>query len=88
MTRLIQWARDKTAPDDDILKWIPMKKKFFIFIRISLKFVSGDLVDNKPEIQIIGLAPYRQSVIWSNDGLVYWGMYVSLVAPFTNMVQL
>ena len=27
-----------------------------------------------------------QAIIWTNEGVVYWWTYLSLGAPFTNMV--
>ena len=47
-----------------ILEWKRMN------IKISLKFVPKGPTNN--------IAARRQSIIWTNDGLVYWRIYASL----------
>ena len=56
---------------DDIFKCIFFKENYSILIQISLKFLHKD--------QINKLALNRwQAIIWSNDSLVYWYIYLLL----------
>ena len=64
---------------EEILKCIFLNENIQILIKISLRFVPMGPINN---IQIIGsdvgLAPVRQqAIIWTNDGLGWWGIYGS-----------
>ena len=62
---------------DDIFNYIFLNENAWISIKISLKFVPKGPVNNIPSsVQI--MAPIkRQAIIWTNDGLVYWHIYVT-----------
>ena len=52
---------------------------FFILIQIFLKFIPNE---SKGQPTIIDLddgfsSDLRQVIIWTNDNLVYWGIYAS-----------
>ena len=53
---------------DDLFRCIFVNEKFFILIKISLKFVSKHLTDNNSAFGLdTGLVPNRQqAIIWSN----------------------
>ena len=55
---------------DDIFNCIFLNGKVWILIKISLKFVPKDPINNIPSLaQIYGLASARrQAIIWTNDG--------------------
>ena len=59
---------------DNIVKRIFFNKTC-VLIQISLKFVLNGLVNNKPALMLI--INRRHSIIWTNDGLVYWCIYAS-----------
>ena len=54
-----------------ILKFISVYD--FFIIQISQKFAPKGQIDNKPSTP-----NWRQTIIWTNDGLVLWGLYASL----------
>ena len=57
-----------------------MSVKFYILIRIQLKFVPKSPIENKPALdQVSGLAPNgRQAITWTNADPVYWRIYAVL----------
>ena len=65
---------------DDVFKYIFMNEKFSILLRISLKFVPNGPIDNNPAFGFDnGLAPNRrQTIIWTNAGLIHWRIYAAL----------
>ena len=64
---------------DDISECIFLNKSVWILINIPLKFIPKDPIDNIPALVWIILVPNRrQAIIWTNGGLVYWRIYVSL----------
>ena len=47
-------------------------------IQISPTYVTNGTINNKPWL-INALVPDRhQGIIWTNDGLVYWSIYLAL----------
>ena len=57
-----------------ILQTILLYESYFIYSKISLRFVHKALIDIIGSVN--GLAPNRrQAIIWINDGLVYWCIY-------------
>ena len=61
----------------NIFKCIFLNENVWFFIKISLKFVPKGPVNNIPAL--VQMAPIRrQAIIWANDGLAYWCIYVSL----------
>ena len=65
-----------------IFTWIFVNGKFYILIKISLKFVPVDpIYNNSGSIGLDnGLAPNRwQTIIWTNADPVHWRIYVALV---------
>ena len=76
---LTHWDRGKKAAflqmtSSNAFSWkkmfeLPLKFRWSLFSDAQLT-VSQDSFDLAPK--------RRQAIIWSNDGLVYWGMHVSL----------
>ena len=56
------------------------ERHFCIFIKISLKFVSDDPIDNELSIGVDkGLVPNRrQGIIWTNIDPIHWRLYAAL----------
>ena len=82
-TIFTHWGRDNGRHfADDILKCIPLNENFLIFNKISLKYVPYGLIDNMAtlvKIMACHLSPNRrQSIIWTNVGMFYWGIYAPL----------
>ena len=80
------WGQGKMA---DILQMtfsnaFSSMKKWLYLIKISLKFVPSDPIQNKPTlVQIMAWVEQGQAIIWINDDidywcLVYWCLYLSL----------
>ena len=65
---------------DNILKFIFLKRNCCSLIQISLEFVFKDSIKQYASIgSDNGLKPvWHQAIIWTNDGLIYWCIYVSL----------
>ena len=65
---------------DDTFKRIFLNENVIISIKISVTFVPKALINKYSSIgSDNGLEPNRpQAIIWTNDGLVYWGIYASL----------
>ena len=61
---------------DDIFKCIFLIENLAILIKTSLEFVPKGPIDNKPAL--VQIMAWRQAIIWTNDGLVYWCIYASL----------
>ena len=59
---------------DDIFKYIFVKEKLSILIRISLKFVTTGPIDNKPALVQIMV----WCIIWIDADSVHWRMYSAL----------
>ena len=65
---------------DDIFRCTFVNEKFYILIKISLKFVSKSPFDNNPAFGLDnGLAPIRrQAIIWTNADTIHWRIYAAL----------
>ena len=66
---------------DDIFKLFFLCGNWCILIHNWPKFISMDLIHNKSALigSDNGLSQNRwQAIIWTNDGLVYWRIYVSM----------
>ena len=65
---------------DNIFKGIFFNESIWFSIKIPMKFVPYGLINNIPSIvSDNGLAPTgRQAIFWTNDGLGYWPIYVTL----------
>ena len=63
-----------------------MTENVCILIRISLKFVLKDLIDNMSCISSgNGLAPNRrQAITWTDDDPIHWRIYAALVGDELN----
>ena len=61
---------------DNIIKCIFCNENCCILIKNSLKYVRNVPIDNNPVV--VQIISRRQAIIWSNDDLVWWRMYVSL----------
>ena len=64
---------------DDIFKCIFFNENVWISIKIPPKFVPKGSINNIPALvqimawRLVG----RQAIIWANDGLVYWRIFIS-----------
>ena len=69
-----------TTLADSIFKLISLYEHFCTLIKILLKVVSKSPVNNMLTlVQIMILVPSRrQAIIWTDDGPVYYHIYVSL----------
>ena len=66
---------------DDIFKCIFFNENCFIFIKISLKYVLKGPIDNiSALVQIMACGNRPQAIIWTNDGRVWWCIYMHLSA--------
>ena len=65
---------------DDIFECIFVNGSLYILVKISLKFVLKDLIDNNPALGLDnGLASNRrQAIIWTNANPIHWRMYAAL----------
>ena len=65
---------------DSIINFIFLNESFMISIKISLKFVPKGQVSIKPElVQIMAWCrTWQQAIIWTNNDIVCWCIYVSL----------
>ena len=80
MTHSIE-AETKRPPlrTDDIFKCISWNKNYSVLNKISLKYVPCDLVDAMATlIQILVWPRTVDRIIWSNNGMLYWHIYMSL----------
>ena len=71
--------QDKMAAISQTIFSYVFSWKFYILIKISLKFIPKGPVDNIPALvqTINGLAPNRrQAIIWTNANLIHWRIYV------------
>ena len=64
----------------DIFKCILLNENIWISIKISMKFVSKDSINNIPTlVKIMAWCPIRwKAIIWTYDGVAYWRIYASL----------
>ena len=64
---------------DDILVVIFLNENLWILKKISLKYVPYGLIGNMAAlVQIMVASNRRQTIIWSNVGMLYWRRYASL----------
>ena len=64
------WSRQNSRLlADNTFKCKFLNKNVWILIKISLKYVSRDLIGNKPALV--------QIMAWHQNGLVYWRIYAS-----------
>ena len=67
---------------DDIFKCIFLNENAWISINISLKFVPKGPIDNISSLvkimawRLTYHNTKRQAIVWNNDGLVYWRVYM------------
>ena len=63
----------------DIFKCILLNENIWISIKISMKLVSKDLINNIPAlVKIMAWYPIRwKAIIWTYDGVAYWRIYAS-----------
>ena len=71
---------------DHIFKYIFLNENVCIFIRISLKYVPMGQIINMPALGQT-MAWRRTGIIWTNAGLIYWRIYVSLSLNELKMVH-
>ena len=57
-------------------------KKNVFFIKISLKFVPKDWIDNNPALYGV-VANRRQAIIWTNADHIHWRIYAALAGELS-----
>ena len=65
-----------TPATDDIFKCISLNEKFRFSIEISQKYVPWGIIGNKSAL--VQIMAWQQAIIWTNDGLFFRHIHVSL----------
>ena len=78
LTQTVQNGRHSA---DDSFNFIFLHDTFCILIEILLRFVHKDPINNK--LALVRIVDW-QTIIWINDGLIYWRIYGSLGLNWLN----
>ena len=75
-TDILNTLRQNDRHFADVFKCIFFDRSVWLSIKMPLKFLPKGPINNKPILVQI-MASHR-TIIWTNDGLIYWHTYASL----------